>query len=904
MELQAIAKTLLLASSLLLIFFISIAKDGSAFASSTEEAEGLLQWKANLQDRSVSMLTSWTRLPNNTFNSSTTLATTASPCTWYGVCCNHLGRVTGINLTSSGIKGTLHELVFSSFPDIAYVDLSMNSLFGTIPSEISYLSKLRYLDLSTNQFYGKIPAEIALLLDLEFLMLNLTAIHLHRNELSGSIPDKIRNLKSLVALELSENNLSGSLPNSIGNLSKLEILYIRDNGFSGFIPQVIENLRNLVVLRVARNRFTGYLPQNLCRGGSLQNFTANSNQLIGPIPKGLRNCTRLHRVRLDRNRLTGNLSEDFGVYPNLDYINLSDNLFYGGISHKWGGSQKLTTLEIARNNISGNLPPEIGNLTQLHVLDLSSNHLVGEIPKEFGRLTSLVKLIMNNNLLSGGIPQEFESLTGLDYLDLSTNRLNHSIPRSLGNFFKLHYLNLSGNELSCGIPVQLGKLVQLSQLDLSRNYFSGQIPEEFSNLQSLLILNLSHNSLSGVIPESFQELRGLEYVDISYNELHGPIPKNKAFRDGSIEALKGNKGLCGNIKALQPCLESSSLTKNGQRVSSFAFVLFSISGALVLTFLGISIHYWRRSKLPQTEISNMENQDFQFLVFNLDGRTVYEEIIIATEDFNPAYCVGEGGFGIVYRATLPSIGSDSVAIKKFHDPVHDQNQFLNEIRALTEIRHRNIVKLYGFCLHSQHSFLVYEYVERGSLAEFLNLEEKARELDWRKRVNIVKGVAHALSYMHSGLSPPIVHRDISSKNILLDSQYEAHVSDFGTAKLLRDSSSDWTAVAGTIGYVAPEFAYTMKVTEKGDVYSFGVLVLEVIAGKHPGNLVLSLSSQSTDQNESLKLNNVLDQRLTLPTPETEDDLVRILKLASECLKENPNSRPTMRFISRVLSTGA
>lgn len=199
----------------------------------------------------------------------------------------------------------------------------------------------------------------------------------------------------------------------------------------------------------------------------------------------------------------------------------------------------------------------------------------------------------------------------------------------------------------------------------------------------------------------------------------------------------------------------------------------------------------------------MENQDLHFLVSNFDGRTLYEEIIRATEDFNPMYCIGEGGSGSVYRATLPSVGSNLVAIKKFHDPVLNLNQFLNEIRALTEIRHRKLVKLYGFCLHSQHSFLVYEYVERGSLAEFLNLEEKARELDWRKRVNIVKGVAHALSYMHSDVSPPIVHRDISSKNILLDSQYEAHVSDFGTAKLLRDSSSDWTAIAGTIGYVAP-----------------------------------------------------------------------------------------------------
>ncbi|KAM1742364.1 hypothetical protein ACFX12_012374 [Malus domestica] len=163
---------------------------------------------------------------------------------------------------------------------------------------------------------------------------------------------------------------------------------------------------------------------------------------------------------------------------------------------------------------------------------------------------------------------------------------------------------------------------------------------------------------------------------------------------------------------------------------------------------------------------------------------MYEEITRVTEDFDSIYCMGSGGQGSVYKAKLSS--TITVAMKKLHHLWDGEKNleegFLNEIRALTEIRHRNIVKLYGFCLHHQHSFLVCEFLERGSLAKILSKAEEAKEVGWRKRVNIVNGVAHALAYMHHDIVPPIVHRDISSKNILLDFEYETFVSDFGIAK--------------------------------------------------------------------------------------------------------------------------
>ncbi|GFY92954.1 leucine-rich repeat receptor-like protein kinase family protein [Actinidia rufa] len=278
---------------------------------------------------------------------------------------------------------------------------------------------------------------------------------------------------------------------------------------------------------------------------------------------------------------------------------------------------------------------------------------------------------------------------------------------------------------------------------------------------------------------------------------------------------------------------------------------------------------------------------------------MYGDIIDATNDFNDEYSIGAGGTARVYKAMLPS--GQVVAVKKLNFTTESMEimdrTFKNEIRTLTEIRHRNVVKLYGFCSHERHTFLVYEFMEKGSLARVLSVDKEAKELDWFKRVDIIKGVANALYYMHHGCAPPIIHRDISSKNVLLNSELEAHVSDFGTARFLKPGSSTWTAVAGTYGYIAPELSYTMAVTEKCDVYSFGVLTLEVLKGSHPGELISTLSS-IVDQ--GIQLEDVLDPRLSPPTKKIAHELTSIVKLALWCLRADPRSRPSMQAATQVL----
>ncbi|KAF5933566.1 hypothetical protein HYC85_029737 [Camellia sinensis] len=276
------------------------------------------------------------------------------------------------------------------------------------------------------------------------------------------------------------------------------------------------------------------------------------------------------------------------------------------------------------------------------------------------------------------------------------------------------------------------------------------------------------------------------------------------------------------------------------------------------------------------------------------------DIIKATNDFDIKYCIGTGSYGSVYRAQLPN--GKVVALKKLHhfeaeEPAFDKS-FRNEVQMLTNIRHRNIVKLYGFCFHNRCMFLVYEYMERGSLFCALRIEVEAVELGWTQRVNIVKSIAHALSYLHHDCSPPIVHRDISTNNILLNSEMEAFIGDFGTARLLYPDSSNQTIIAGTYGYIAPELAYTMVVTEKCDVYSFGVVALETIMGRHPGELLSSLASPST---QNLMLTDVLDSRIPHPTnPVVVRNIVLVAIVALACVRSKPRSRPTMLCVSQEL----
>ncbi|CDP21912.1 unnamed protein product, partial [Coffea canephora] len=439
-------------------------------------------------------------------------------------------------------------------------------------------------------------------------------------------------------------------------------------------------------------------------------------------------------------------------------------------------------------------------------LYLYQNNLAGAIPKSLGNLTNLIELDLSDSQFSGSIPVSIGNLNNLEKLFLPNNQFSGTIPQEIGNLSKLVSLELFRNQFSGPLPELLCQSGILQNISVAENMLTGPIPKSLQNCSSLVRARFDGNRFQGNLSEMFGIYPVLDFIDLSNNKFYGKLSSNWAFVNLTLEEVKGNKGLCGNITGLRAC-ESSRLIKKHVKDKSKELVLiivlpllgsFTLLGAL---FGVLKLHDRRKqnSREEDTEV----NKGGLFAICAYDGKALYKEIVRSTEEFSETFCIGKGGCGSVYKAQLPS--GEVVAVKRLHNipNVAKDRSFLNEIRALTEIKHRNIVKLFGFCSNAQHSILVYEYLERGSLAKILSIEEEAKELDWQKRLNIIKGVAHALSYMHHDCSPPIVHRDISSNNILLDPECEAHVSDFGTAKFLRRDSSNWSSLAGTYGYVAP-----------------------------------------------------------------------------------------------------
>ncbi|KAG4940522.1 hypothetical protein JHK87_044393 [Glycine soja] len=923
---------------LLVMYFYSFAMATSPTSEIALEANALLKWRASLDNHSQASLSSW--IGNN-------------PCNWLGIACDVSSSVSNINLTRVGLRGTLQSLNFSLLPNILILNMSYNSLSGSIPPQIDALSNLNTLDLSTNKLFGSIPNTIGNLSKLQYLNLSanglsgpipnevgnlkslltfdiftnnlsgpippslgnlphLQSIHIFENQLSGSIPSTLGNLSKLTMLSLSSNKLTGTIPPSIGNLTNAKVICFIGNDLSGEIPIELEKLTGLECLQLADNNFIGQIPQNVCLGGNLKFFTAGNNNFTGQIPESLRKCYSLKRLRLQQNLLSGDITDFFDVLPNLNYIDLSDNSFHGQVSPKWGKFHSLTSLMISNNNLSGVIPPELGGAFNLRVLHLSSNHLTGTIPLELCNLTYLFDLLISNNSLSGNIPIKISSLQELKYLELGSNDFTGLIPGQLGDLLNLLSMDLSQNRLEGNIPLEIGSLDYLTSLDLSGNLLSGTIPPTLGGIQHLERLNLSHNSLSGGL-SSLEGMISLTSFDVSYNQFEGPLPNILAFQNTTIDTLRNNKGLCGNVSGLTPCTLLSGKKSHNHVTKKVLISVLPLSLAILMLALfvfGVWYHLRQNSKKKQdqaTDLLSPRSPSLLLPMWSFGGKMMFENIIEATEYFDDKYLIGVGGQGRVYKALLPT--GELVAVKKLHSvpdgEMLNQKAFTSEIQALTEIRHRNIVKLHGFCSHSQYSFLVCEFLEKGDVKKILKDDEQAIALDWNKRVDIVKGVANALCYMHHDCSPPIVHRDISSKNVLLDSDDVAHVADFGTAKFLNPDSSNWTSFAGTYGYAAPELAYTMEANEKCDVYSFGVFALEILFGEHPGDvtssLLLSSSSTMTSTLDHMSLMVKLDERLPHPTSPIDKEVISIVKIAIACLTESPRSRPTMEQVAKELA---
>ncbi|KAK3413390.1 hypothetical protein EUGRSUZ_I01957 [Eucalyptus grandis] len=577
--------------------------------------------------------------------------------------------------------------------------------------------------------------------------------------------------------------------------------------------------------------------------------------------------------------------DDFGSVVGINLIHQFYHLIYLS-NMTYSLLPNLTSLYLTNSYLYDIIPFQICALPKLKYLNLSYNHLIGELPLCLQNLTMLEVIDIHGNQIDSDIPPEVGSLNRLIHLDLSYNLLRGTIPPTLANLMNLTHLYLQQNSLYGSIPSEIGYLKSLTNLDLSFNNFSGKIPHEFESLVMLRYLNLRNNSLCGSIPK-FKKLVNLSHIDLSYNHLTGNIPGNLLYVKSIV--LSGNDGL-----------EKIDDSRGTSKVM-YVTIFIPLMAIMYISFLVVGSYIIFRHRAKRMQLQTIEKNGDFLSIWNYDGRIAYEDIINATEDFDIKYCIGTGGYGSVYRAQLPN--GKIVALKKLHrheaeDPLFDKS-FQNEVKYLTEVRHRSIIKLHGFCLHKRCMFLVYEYMERGSLFCALRNDVEAVELDWSKRLNIIWDIAHALSYLHHDCTRPIIHRDISSNNILLDNKMRAFLSDFGTARLIETNfSSNLTGnIVGTHGYIAPELAYTLVINEKCDIYSFGVVAMETIMGKHPGDIILKLM---TLFKEDIMLHQVLDLRLPIPRENfVARSIFLVVSLALACLNSDPKSRPTMKQVSEA-----
>ncbi|CAA3024487.1 probable LRR receptor-like serine threonine-kinase At5g45780 isoform X1 [Olea europaea subsp. europaea] len=482
--------------------------------------------------------------------------------------------------------------------------------------------------------------------------------------------------------------------------------------------------------------------------------------------------------------------------------------------------------------------------------------------------------------------------------------LSGTLSSSIGNLTHLRTMLLQNNQLSGDIPAEIGKLSELLTLDLSGNEFIGQIPSSLGFLTNLTYLRLSRNKLSGRIPKSVADLTGLSFLDLSFNNLSGPTSKILA-KDYSVA---GNTFLCSSSSQIcmhipKPVNETNSIT----RVSSHHHhrviaVIIGVSCTFVVSvMLLVCWVHWYRSRLLFT---SYVQQDCEFNIGHLK-RFTFRELQTATSNFNSKNILGRGGFGVVYKGFLPN--RTAVAVKRLRDPnFTGEMQFQTEVEMIGLAVHRNLLRLYGFCMTPEERLLVYPFMPNGSVADRLrDTGQEKPSLDWSKRMHIALGAARGLLYLHEQCNPKIIHRDVKAANILLDESFEAIVGDFGLAKLLdpRDSHVT-TAVRGTVGHIAPEYLSTGQSSEKTDVFGFGILLLELITGQkafHAGNGLVQkgmiLETVRTLYEEK-RLEVLVDR--DLKGRFSAEELEKAVELALHCTRSNPELRPKMSEVLKTL----
>ncbi|BAT79086.1 hypothetical protein VIGAN_02189900 [Vigna angularis var. angularis] len=823
-----------------------------------------------------------------------------------------LGSLQFVYLAANHFHGLIPPALADLCSTLVQLDLSSNNLTGDLPGPFGACSSLQSLDISSNLFTGALPMEVLT------QMGSLRELAVAFNFFGGPLPVSLSKLSSLELLDLSSNNFSGPIPGTLcgdaGN--NLKELYLQNNRFTGFIPPMLSNCSNLVALDLSFNFLTGTIPSSLGSLSKLRDLIIWLNQLHGEIPQELMYMKSLENLILDFNELSGNIPSGLVNCTKLNWISLSNN------------------------RLSGEIPAWIGKLSNLAILKLRP--IPPELSKQSGNIA--VNFINGKTYVyikNDGSKECHGAGNLLEFAGISQQQLNRISTKNPCNFTRVYggklqptfnhngsmiFLDISHNMLSGSIPKEFGVMYYLTILNLGHNNVSGSIPQELGKMKNLNILDLSNNRLEGQIPQSLTGLSLLTEIDLSNNMLSGTIPETGQFDTFPAARFQNNSDLCG--VPLSPCGSDPTNSPSAQHMKShrrqtslvgsvamgLLFSLFCIFGLIIIAIetrkrrkkkeAALEAYMDGNSHSGPANVSWKHTSTREALSINLATfekplrKLTFADLLDATNGFHNDSLIGSGGFGDVYKAQLKD--GSVVAIKKLiHVSGQGDREFTAEMETIGKIKHRNLVPLLGYCKVGEERLLVYEYMKYGSLEDVLHDQKKAGiKLNWSIRRKIAVGAARGLAFLHHNCIPHIIHRDMKSSNVLLDENLEARVSDFGMARLMSamDTHLSVSTLAGTPGYVPPEYYQSFRCSTKGDVYSYGVVLLELLTGKRPtdsadfgdNNLVGWVK-----QHAKLKISDIFDQELMKEDPNLEMELLQHLKIACSCLDDRPWRRPTM-----------
>ncbi|KAI9108172.1 hypothetical protein K1719_021045 [Acacia pycnantha] len=867
----------------------------------------------------------------------------------------------------------------TSCSELRVLFLDGNSLTGTIPYQLDALQKLEQLQLPANNFTGEIPLSIW---NLTFL----TLLTLGRNNLEGSIPEEIGHVKKLTFFAASENSLSGALPSSFFNISSLTVISVGENHLNGTqLPNnMFSTLPNLRYFSIFGNQIFGPIPNSITNASSLQAFEISSNQFFGEVPNlgglkdlrwlnfrsnnfgsgsnndlnfltYLKNCSKLEILNLRINKFGGILPNSIGnLSAQLTGLYLSGNQIYGTIPDTLGKYTFLTVLDLGYNKFSGTIPISFGNLSEMKELGMDGNQLSGKIPASLGNLSELIALSISRNMLEGKIPTTIGNMKNLLSIDLSENNFSGTIPLQIFELPSLSILlSLSHNSLTGSLPIEVGMLKNLGTLDISENNLSGEIPRTIGECTSMEFLNLQGNSFNGPMPPSLTLMRGLTHLDISRNNLSGlvliglqnislkylnvsfnmfdgEVPTEGVFSNSSAISVIGNINLCGGISELHlsPCPKKIDT----ERKHNLKLMVLVICLAFLIILMILFSFYWRRERNKKSSLASASSRIEQF------PKVSYQNLHIATEGFSSNNLIGSGSYGSVYKGRLES-EDKLVAIKVLNlQKKGAEKSFISECNALKNTRHRNLVKNLTCCSSMDYKgeefkALVFEYMSNGSLEKWLHPNQESgygSTLDIFQRLNVIYDVASAVHYLHYENEQPIIHCDLKPSNILLDDDMVAHVGDFGLARLLDTLSgssqkqTSTSGIKGTVGFTPPEYGISSNVSTQGDVYSFGILILEMLTGRRPTDLMfgdghnLHSYAKVAFPNNLLKILDItlLPQQIqqtaivggeirmdevAIMHPNHEKTIISLFELGLACSVELPKERVNMMGVLKELN---